>query len=146
MHYTGMAAFEIQGRIVWDPVLVFVSIAAGGLIGGAATRVGLINGHGKWKVYGALLLTAAICSHHFTAMGAATIIPDPRVVVPETAMPTGWMAIAVAAASFGILMLACTGLALDIRDRRRMEQAADHMRGLANAVSRVSSFATAKRS
>jgi diguanylate cyclase len=134
MHYTGMAAFEIQGRIVWDPVLVFVSIAAGGLIGGAATRVGLINGHGKWKVYGALLLTAAICSHHFTAMGAATIIPDPRVVVPETAMPTGWMAIAVAAASFGILMLACTGLALDIRDRRRMEQAADHMRGLANAA------------
>jgi diguanylate cyclase (GGDEF)-like protein/PAS domain S-box-containing protein len=134
MHYTGMAAFEIQGRIIWDPLLVFVSIAAGGLIGAAATRVGLMNGHGKWKLYGALLLTAAICSHHFTAMGAATIIPDPRIVVPETAMPIGWLAIAVAAASFGILMLACTGLALDIRDRRRMEQAADHMRGLANAA------------
>ena len=27
MHYTGMAAFEVQGRIVWDPVLVIVSIA-----------------------------------------------------------------------------------------------------------------------
>lgn len=134
MHYTGMAAFEVQGRIVWDPVLVFVSIAAGGLIGAAATRVGLIDGGGKWKVYGALLLTVAICSHHFTAMGAAAIIPDPRIVVPETAMPTGWLAIAVAAASFGILMLACAGLALDIRDRRRIEQAADHMRGLANAA------------
>jgi diguanylate cyclase len=134
MHYTGMAAFEVQGRIVWDPVLVFVSIAAGGLIGAAATRVGLSDGGGKWKAYGALLLTAAICSHHFTAMGAAAIIPDPRIVVPETAMPTGWLAIAVAAASFGILMLACAGLALDIRDRRRMEQAADHMRGLANAA------------
>ena len=36
MHYTGMAAFEIQGRIVWDPVLVVVSIAAGALIGAAA--------------------------------------------------------------------------------------------------------------
>ena len=31
MHYTGMAAFEIQGRIIWDPVLVIVSIAAGAL-------------------------------------------------------------------------------------------------------------------
>lgn len=134
MHYMGMAAFEIQGRIVWNPALVFVSIAAGGLIGAAATRVGLIDGSGKWKACGALLLTTAICSHHFTAMGAAAIIPDPRIVVSETAMPTGWLAIAVAAASFGILMLACAGLALDIRDRRRLEQAADQMRGLANAA------------
>ena len=134
MHYTGMAAFEIQGRIVWDPVLVVVSIAAGGLIGAAATRVGLIDGGGKWKAYGALLLTTAICSHHFTAMGAAAIIPDPRIVVSETAMPTGWLAIAVATASLVILLLACAGLALDIRDRRRVEQAADHMRGLANAA------------
>jgi NO-binding membrane sensor protein with MHYT domain len=118
MHYTGMAAFEIQGRIVWDPMLVFVSIAAGGLIGAAATRVGLIEGGGKWKVYGALLLTVAICSHHFTAMGAAAVIPDPRIVVSETAMPIGWFAIAVATASFGILMLACAGLALDIVDFR----------------------------
>lgn len=132
MHYLGMAAFEIQGRIVWDPFLVFVSIAAGGLIGAAATRVGLVEGGGKSKIHGALLLAVAICSHHFTAMGAAAIIPDPRINVPETAMPIGWMA--VAAASFGILMLACTGLALDIRDRRRTEQAADHMRGLASAA------------
>ena len=50
MHYTGMAAFEIQGRIIWDPVLVIVSIAAGALIGAAATRVGLIEGEPKWKV------------------------------------------------------------------------------------------------
>ena len=56
MHYTGMAAFEIQGRIIWDPVLVIVSIAAGALIGSAATRVGLIDGEPKWKYYGAVLL------------------------------------------------------------------------------------------
>ena len=37
MHYTGMAAFEVQGRIIWDPVLVAVSIALGALIGAAAT-------------------------------------------------------------------------------------------------------------
>ena len=28
MHYTGMAAFEVPGRMVWDPVLVAASIAA----------------------------------------------------------------------------------------------------------------------
>ena len=109
MHYTGMAAFEIQGRIIWDPVLVVVSIAAGALIGSAATRVGLIEGDRKWKIYGALLLTVAICSHHFTAMGAASIMPDPRIAVSETAIPTGWLAIAVAFASLTILLLACCG-------------------------------------
>src|SRR5215470_15830774 len=41
MHYTGMAAFEIQGRVVWDPVLVTASIALGGLIGAIALAVGL---------------------------------------------------------------------------------------------------------
>lgn len=134
MHYTGMAAFEIQGRIVWDPVLVGVSIAAGGVIGAAATRVGLIEGGGKWKVVVALLLTAAIVSHHFTAMAAAAIVPDPRMAVPEAAMPAGWLAIAVATASFAILVLASIGLVFDLRDRWRAEQGADQMRGLANAA------------
>ncbi len=134
MHYTGMAAFEIQGRIVWDPVLVAVSIAAGGVIGAAATRVGLIDGGGKWKVYGALLLTAAIVSHHFTAMAAVAIVPDPTMAVPESAMPAGWLAIAVATASFAILLLASIGLVFDLRDRWRAEQGAGQMRGLANAA------------
>src|SRR5215813_10132516 len=41
MHYTGMAAFEIQGRIVWDPVLVTASIALGALVGAVSLPVGL---------------------------------------------------------------------------------------------------------
>jgi NO-binding membrane sensor protein with MHYT domain len=32
MHYTGMAAFEIAGWIIWNPVLVAVSIALGALL------------------------------------------------------------------------------------------------------------------
>jgi NO-binding membrane sensor protein with MHYT domain len=83
MHYTGMAAFEIPGRIVWDPILVAVSIGLGGLIGAAALPVGLRADNVKWKTLGALLLTAAICSHHFTAMGAAKIILDPVYVMPN---------------------------------------------------------------
>jgi diguanylate cyclase len=77
MHYTGMAAFEIPGRIVWNPILVTASIALGGLIGAAALPIGLRKDNVKWKILGALLLTAAICSHHFTAMGAVTIVLDP---------------------------------------------------------------------
>src|SRR6202049_3584829 len=46
MHYTGMAAFEIQGRIVWDPTLVLASIALGSLIGAAGLRGGWGGGAG----------------------------------------------------------------------------------------------------
>src|SRR5262245_55309190 len=74
MHYIGMAAFEIQGRIEWDSALVVASIVLGGVIGSAALPAGLRSEGLKWKLLGALLLTLAICSHHFTAMGAASVI------------------------------------------------------------------------
>jgi PAS domain S-box-containing protein len=134
MHYTGMAAFEIQGRIVWDPTLVAASILLGTLIGSAALPVGLRRDSLKWKILGALLLTVAICSHHFTAMGAASIIPDPAIEFSPTALPSGWLAIAVALASFAIIILALAGVAIEMRDRRRGELETDRMRGLANAA------------
>jgi diguanylate cyclase len=134
MHYTGMAAFEIQGRIVWDPILVASSIVLGGLIGAVALPVGLRGDRLKWKILGGLLLTVAICSHHFTAMGAASIIPDPTVEFSPSAIPAGWLAIAVALASFAIILLASAGVAVEMRDRRRGELEADRMRGLANAA------------
>jgi diguanylate cyclase (GGDEF)-like protein len=134
MHYTGMAAFEIAGRIVWDPALVAASITLGALIGAVALPVGLRRDTVKWRAYGALLLTVAICSHHFTAMGAVSIFPDPTVEVSQSALPTSWLAIAVALASVTIIVLAFAGLALDIRDRQRAALEADRMRGLANAA------------
>src|SRR5215471_5322916 len=134
MHYTGMAAFEIQGRVVWDPVLVTTSIALGGLVGAISLPVGLRGDSMKWKVLGALLLTVAICSHHFTAMGAAKIIPDPTVELSDTALPSGLLAIAVAVSGFIILMLSLAGVAIDMRDRKRGELENDRMRGLANAA------------
>src|SRR3977135_146592 len=33
MHYTGMAAFEVAGIVLWDPVLVAASIVLGAAIG-----------------------------------------------------------------------------------------------------------------
>jgi diguanylate cyclase len=119
MHYTGMAAFEIPGRIVWNPILVAASIALGGLIGAAALPVGLREDNVKCKILGALLLTAAICSHHFTAMGAAKIIFDPAIELSGMALPPGLLAIAVAFASFVIVGLALGGVAIEMRARRR---------------------------
>jgi diguanylate cyclase (GGDEF)-like protein/PAS domain S-box-containing protein len=134
MHYTGMAAYEVEGRITWDLNLVIASIILGAAFGALALAIGLRDGSVKSKITGALILTVAICSHHFTAMGAVSIVPDPTVAVSESALPTSWLAIAVALASFTIILLAFAGVALDIRERRQAEREVDRMRGLANAA------------
>jgi diguanylate cyclase (GGDEF)-like protein/PAS domain S-box-containing protein len=133
MHYTGMAAFELAGIILWDPVLVVASIVLGAVIGAVALPVGLRGKEGKWKIGGAVLLTLAICSHHFTAMGAVSIMPDPTIDVSQSALQAGWLAVGVAIASFAIIGLALAGVVLDIRDHRRSELEVDRMRDLADA-------------
>jgi diguanylate cyclase (GGDEF)-like protein/PAS domain S-box-containing protein len=133
MHYTGMAAFEVAGTILWDPVLVVTSILLGAAIGAVALPVGLRGSEEKWKIGGAVLLTLAICSHHFTAMGAVSIIPNPTIEVSQSAVPAEWLAVGVAIASFAIIGLALAGVVLDIRDHRRSELEVDRMRDLANA-------------
>ncbi|MGA8898787.1 MHYT domain-containing protein, partial [Bradyrhizobium sp.] len=134
MHFTGMSAFEIAGRIVWNPAYVIASVALAEIIGAAALSVGLHDNLVRYRIFGALLLTAAICSLHFTAMAAVSVVPDPTIEVPSSALSPGWLAVAVALASSTIIILAFAGLALDIRDRRRTELEADRMRGLANAA------------
>src|SRR3984957_4941120 len=106
MHYTGMAAFEIAGIILWDPALVIASIVLGAVIGAVSLPVGLHGDQQKGKIGGALLLTLAICSHHFTAMGAVSIIPYPTIEVSQWALPAGRLAVGVAIASLAILGLA----------------------------------------
>jgi diguanylate cyclase len=133
MHYTGMAAFEVAGIEIWDPVLVAASIVIGAVLGAIALPVGLHSDEEKWKVGGAVLLTLAICSHHFTAMGAVSIIPDAAIEVPASTLPSGLLALAISLSSLVIIGLALAAVVLDIRDARRSELEVDRMRDLADA-------------
>jgi diguanylate cyclase (GGDEF)-like protein/PAS domain S-box-containing protein len=134
MHYTGMAAYDVAGHKAWDPATVALSLALGAVLGGAALAV-RFGGRGlRRQLPGALLLLLAICSHHFTAMAAVTITPDPTLAVSEAAVPNSWLAVAVALASFAILLLAGAALALDVRDRRHAKLEDDRLRSLANAA------------
>lgn len=134
MHYTGMAAFEVQATMHWDATLVTASILVGAVLGALALPVGLHSNENAWRIGGALLLTLAICSHHFTAMSAVTIVPDPTIEVSQLSVPAVWLALGVALISFAIIGLAIAGIVLDIRDRRRTDLEADRMLGLANAA------------
>jgi diguanylate cyclase (GGDEF)-like protein/PAS domain S-box-containing protein len=134
MHYTGMAAFEVPGAIAWNGGLVAVSIAAGLVLGALALSVSMRGCDARSTLVGAVLLTLAICGHHFIAMGAASITPDPTVQVSASALSANWLAVAVALASATIVLLSFAALALDLRDRRHAELEAERMRSLANAA------------
>ena len=103
MHYTGMAGFRTAGVVQWDPGLVALSV-------GASVAFGVLAIHltrapetyrARYGAAGALVL--AICSLHFTAMGAVTILPDPLIEVPLGAVPNHVMIFFVAAASALVL-------------------------------------------
>jgi methyl-accepting chemotaxis protein len=103
MHYLGMYAVEVPARVEWDLSLVTASIILGMLLGMAALAVA-VRGQGLRAIYlSALLLTLAIVSHHFTAMGAVEIVPDPARTITELSLSPNSLAIAVASVAVAIL-------------------------------------------
>jgi NO-binding membrane sensor protein with MHYT domain/methyl-accepting chemotaxis protein len=103
MHYLGMFAVELPGRVNWDIPLVIASIVLGMVLGMAALLVAA-----RWRGLralwvSALLLTLAIVSHHFTAMGAVEIVPDPSLVITALSLSPTSLAIAIASVAIAIL-------------------------------------------
>jgi diguanylate cyclase (GGDEF)-like protein/PAS domain S-box-containing protein len=76
MHYMGMASLRIPAEIVWMPDLVVASIVLGILFGAASLQVARRSDTPLKVVSAAGLLTLAIVSHHFVAMGAIGLIPQ----------------------------------------------------------------------
>src|SRR5262249_36704361 len=77
MHYTGMWALEVPGRVTWVPSLVIASVVTGMVFASGAIVVATCYRGKLQTLLAASLLTLAIVSHHFTAMGAVELVPDP---------------------------------------------------------------------
>ncbi len=74
----------------------------------ALTLAARQDGRGR-TIAAAVLLTLAIVSHHFTAMGAVRIDPDPMRSVDALSMSPGWLAMGVAASAIAILAMTLLG-------------------------------------
>jgi diguanylate cyclase (GGDEF)-like protein/PAS domain S-box-containing protein len=134
MHYTGIAAYEIAGRLEWRPLPILLSVLLCSACGALAMAAAMRSASLLARTTGATLLTLAIAGHHVLAMNAIGFVPDSSVAVPEFAIPSGWLAVGVALASLTILLFACGGLALDAHERIRAKREGDRMRGLADAA------------
>jgi diguanylate cyclase (GGDEF)-like protein len=115
MHYLGMWALEIPGYLTWDSQLVAASIVLSTLFGIAALTIAVANKRWFASLTSGLMLTLAILSHHFTAMGAAQIVVDTtRVIQPLALSPTS-LALAIAGVAVTILCVSIIAAAADRR-------------------------------
>src|ERR1700730_8281662 len=103
MHYTGMMALEVPGRITWAPNLVLASVALGVVFGAlsvffAARRDDWLN-----TFIAVVLLTLAIVAMHFTGMGAVLGMPDPTRFTDAWSLSTASLSLVIAGATAIIL-------------------------------------------
>ncbi len=81
MHYTGMAAMQMDAQLLYKPGLFFASAVIAFLASGAALLIvftlGQHQGAGKtlWQILASLIMGAAICGMHYTGMAASVFIP-----------------------------------------------------------------------
>ncbi|MGV3490491.1 MAG: bifunctional diguanylate cyclase/phosphodiesterase [Devosia sp.] len=131
MHYTGMAALLIGGTVGWDWRMVGASILLGMGLGGGAIWTASHATSRSGQIVATLLLTAAICAMHFTAMAAVNL--ENCYAIVEDSGASSWLWLIVALTSASVLALAIGGTAIDLRDRRFAAESS-RMRELANAA------------
>jgi len=122
MHYTGMMALELPARIVWSPGIVLASIVFGSLFAAIALVVAARKDDRNHTLAATGLLTIAIVSHHFTAMGAVTLVPDPTLVADELTISPTALSFLTAVAAFTILGISFVAALLDRRSSSELHQ------------------------
>ncbi|MEX0955885.1 MAG: EAL domain-containing protein [Rhizobiaceae bacterium] len=115
MHFTGMMAFRVSGRVEFDPALVVASVIFGCFFG-AITFNRIARPVTRFCKHGSTLaLILGIATMHFTAMGAVSIIPDPSIGVPEGMVSSTMLVVAVVTVIALILMTAVSSYMIDIQ-------------------------------
>jgi diguanylate cyclase (GGDEF)-like protein len=144
MHYLGMGALEMPGHILWSGDLVAASLMVGMIFGAASLWTAIHRTSASGTLTAGVLLTLAIVSHHFTAMGAVEIVPDPARAVAAFSLSPTWMAIGIANAAVAILGMSLAGAFIDKRAAERIAHMAHHdpLTGLPNRTAFATHFAT----
>ena len=127
LHYIGMAAVVLPGLIIWNFTLVAWSIVLGCALGAAALVLFTRATTWRGRSGAALVLTLAVCSHHFTGMGAVGILRwTLPTEIPED-LPRNWVVAGIAIAMLAILGFGLLGLVFDrvlagrsLREARRL--------------------------
>ena len=116
MHYTGMAAMQMQASITYDTGLVVLSVLIAVIAACAAIWIifTLTTFVGRYlallKVGAAMIMGIAICGMHYTGMAAAIYTPMTGAMNAADTPDNTWMAIAVGGVA--LVMLGVTHLTI----------------------------------
>jgi diguanylate cyclase (GGDEF)-like protein/PAS domain S-box-containing protein len=129
MHYLGVWAMQLPGHLTLSVPTAVVSVAIGVAISIPALLVAARRSDLRGTLYAGGLLTLAIVSLHFTAMGALDIIPDATRTVAGFNLAPVALALGITNVFLVVLGLSIAGAFLaHIRDRdRRLAMAVNNV-------------------
>jgi diguanylate cyclase (GGDEF)-like protein/PAS domain S-box-containing protein len=135
MHFTGMLAIEFPGTIDWSLDHVAASILLGGLFASTAYALALNGRSNGSRKYGAtLMLTVAVVSLHFTAMGGVTVRPGAEMLDPSSLLSPSLMIAAIATTSFSLLTCGIAAGYFAIRAERQAAASEANFKRLVQGV------------
>ncbi|KYG98638.1 EAL domain-containing protein [Bradyrhizobium sp. DOA1] len=115
MHYTGMAALEMPARVNWIAGTVVASVLFGIVFAASALLIAARRDDLSHALTATTLLTVAIVAHHFTAMGAVLLTPDPTLAISGLSIPPASLSFLTASAAVAIIAIALVAALLDRR-------------------------------
>ena len=138
MHYTGMAAYRLDGLVRYDPTLFWVSIVVA--VGLAILALWVRNGLARLAPLPARLLAllsaaimgAAVSGMHYTAMAAAYFISDGRPAVGDSGLTSTYLALAI-----GVVTSLLIALVLAATLATRQRQLANRVQASEQRVRRI---------
>ena len=125
MHYTGMMALELPGRIIWSANLVTASIVFGVVFGAVAVFYAARRDDWANTMVAIVSLTLAIVAMHFTAMGAVLVLPDPTRLAGAGTLSPYSFSIVIASATTIILGMCFVAAFSDRRWKGKLRQQKD---------------------
>lgn len=120
MHYTGMAALEIPARVSWVGGAVTASVLLGIVFAALALFIAARRDDLSHALTATALLTLAIVAHHFTAMGAVALTPDPTLAISAMSIAPASLSVLTASAAVAIIAIALAAALLDRRAKGQL--------------------------
>ncbi len=121
-HYLDMRAIRLPGFALYDAGLVVGSLVMGLTLCMLSAWLLKRNHMARTPFAATAALGSGIIALHFTGMASITLVPDPTIVVPETALDMARLGTLVITAAVAVLGIA---FAVTIHDQRMAERAAE---------------------
>lgn len=139
MHYIGMSALELPGRIVWNSPYIVASVIFAAIFGALALIFCMRAQAGvRDRAFATLLMAVGVVSLHFTAMAAVTIEPGLMPVNDDTMLSATLMVPLIAIVAFSLLF---AGLTAAVFARQAELAASESTRQFAMLVQGVKDYA-----